>query len=76
MRDAGYRTREEIEAWKARCPIRGLAARADGLGVTPHELEAIDAEVAAEVADAVEFAKASPWPDPATAAHHVYAGGA
>ena len=30
MRDAGYRTREEVDAWKARCPIarwRGPAAR-------------------------------------------------
>ena len=74
MRDAGYRTRDEVEAWKARCPIarwrdRLLAAG----GVAASDLDCIDQEVAALVKEAAEFAEASPWPDPATAMRHVYA---
>jgi 2-oxoisovalerate dehydrogenase E1 component len=74
MRDAGYRTRDEVEAWKVRCPIarwrnRLLAAG----GVAASDLDRIDQEVAALVKEAAEFAEASPWPDPATATRHVYA---
>ncbi|MFE2109003.1 thiamine pyrophosphate-dependent dehydrogenase E1 component subunit alpha, partial [Kitasatospora sp. NPDC059463] len=36
---------------------------------------ALDAEVAAELAAAEEFALASPHPDPAGAADHLYASG-
>ena len=55
-------------------PDRPLArADPDGRAATAADLDAIDAEVAGVVEEAVEFAKASPWPDPATAARHVYA---
>jgi 2-oxoisovalerate dehydrogenase E1 component len=73
MREAGYRTPEEIAAWKERDPIRacerllvdgGMASRAD--------LDAVDAEVRALVEEAAAFALASPMPDPATVADHVY----
>ena len=37
------------------------------------ELDAIDAEVEAQIVEALQFAESSPWPDPATAADHVYA---
>jgi 2-oxoisovalerate dehydrogenase E1 component len=36
-------------------------------------LSAIDAEVAALVAEAVQFAEGSPWPEPQSATDHVYA---
>lgn len=54
-----YRTKEEVERWKERDPIPALAARlrAEGLPVDA-ELERIEAEAAAEIADAVEFAEA------------------
>jgi 2-oxoisovalerate dehydrogenase E1 component len=83
MGDFGYRTRAEVEEWKTRCPLRRLRQRllegsaADGNGdadrVTAAELDTIDAEVAAVVAEAQQFAESSPWPDPATATAHVYA---
>ena len=75
MRDAGYRTREEVDAWKARCPIARCASRLLDArrGERPPTWTAIDQEVAAIVAEAAEFAEASPWPDPATATRHVYA---
>ncbi len=75
MRDGAYRTAEEIAAWKARDPIQQLRASllADG-AATASDLEAMEAEVAAVVADAVEFAKASPWPEASTAAEHIFSG--
>jgi 2-oxoisovalerate dehydrogenase E1 component len=73
MRDAGYRTREEVEAWRARCPIRRWRERLLGPGtVAAADLDAIDRDVGALVDEAVEQAKQDPWPDPATATAHVY----
>src|SRR2546421_12902289 len=63
---APYRTEEEIEQWKQRDPItihtelllsQGLATQA--------ELDQIQAQVAQEIEAAVEFARQSPYPDPA-----------
>ncbi len=74
MRDAGYRSREEVDAWKARCPIARWRERLLGSGeVVATDLDRIDQEVSALVAEAAQFAEASPWPDPATAPRHVYA---
>ncbi|MCX6030760.1 MAG: dehydrogenase E1 component subunit alpha/beta [Chloroflexi bacterium] len=75
MRDAGYRTQEEIAAWKERDPIKYFRAKVLGDGTaTEAELEQIDAEIKALIAEAVIFAESSPLPDPATVADHVYAG--
>ena len=35
-------------------------------------IEGLEAEVKAEIAEALEFANNSPWPDPATVADHIY----
>ncbi|MEE2657754.1 MAG: thiamine pyrophosphate-dependent dehydrogenase E1 component subunit alpha [Candidatus Latescibacterota bacterium] len=73
MRDGGYRTQEEIDAWKQRDPISRLRQTAVEAGtVTDNQFAAIDEEIAAEITDAEEFAESSPWPDPATATEHVY----
>ena len=73
MRDAGYRTRDEVDEWKARDPIAAYEARLIAAGVaTTDELAAVDREINAIVAAALEFAMNSPWPDPATATTHVY----
>jgi 2-oxoisovalerate dehydrogenase E1 component len=73
MRDAGYRTSDEVNAWKARDPIVLLRNRLIEEGaVTAAELDTIDAEVQALVAEAATFAEQSPWPDPATATNHVF----
>jgi 2-oxoisovalerate dehydrogenase E1 component len=73
MRDAGYRTREEVEEWRARDPIKRLRDRlVDEHALTEDELDQVEAEVQASVAEALEFAKNSPWPDPATATAHIY----
>jgi len=73
MRDGGYRSVEEVEAWKARDPIQLLHTTllADGLA-GEDELATVDAEVQAQIVDAYEFARNSPYPDPATASDHIY----
>jgi 2-oxoisovalerate dehydrogenase E1 component len=73
MGDYTYRTREDVENWKAKCPIDRLrgAIVAGGAKATP--LDAIDVEVQREVESAQREAEASAWPDPATAATHIYA---
>jgi 2-oxoisovalerate dehydrogenase E1 component len=73
MRDAGYRTREEVESWRARSPIDRLHNKLLGEGLaSAAELQQIDAEVSAQAAEAHTFAQNSPWPDPATISHHLY----
>lgn len=80
MGDFTYRTREEVEQWKHRCPIVRLRttitaiplAGMDAAAVTTH-LDAIDKEVATLVQEGRAFAEASPVPEPSTATQHVYA---
>ncbi|HEV8001946.1 MAG TPA: dehydrogenase E1 component subunit alpha/beta [Planctomycetaceae bacterium] len=73
MGDFGYRTRDEVDEWKHRCPIARLRGVLLEEGATePNQLEAIDAEIAELIAEAVRFAEASPWPEATTASEHVY----
>ena len=73
MRDAGYRTQEEVEEWKARDPIQRLHQwMLDNEEAGAETLAAIDAEVRETVADAAEFARNSPWPEPETVSEHIY----
>jgi 2-oxoisovalerate dehydrogenase E1 component len=74
MGDYTYRTRDEVEIWKTRCPIQRLRRLLveESLAGEP-ELEAIDEEVESQVLDAMQSAESSAWPNPATAADHLYA---
>jgi pyruvate dehydrogenase E1 component alpha subunit len=64
--DLGYRTQAELDHWMAREPVGGLARRLERASVLPASRRAaLDAQVEAEVADAVAFAKSSPFPEPA-----------
>ncbi len=73
MRDRGYRSTEEIDAWKKRDPIPAFAHRLLKAGhARQAELDAIAADVSALIAEALQFAHDSPWPDPATVAEHVF----
>lgn len=72
--DLGYRSAAEFAAWRQRCPI----ARAEhmlraGGAFDEAEGQAMRAAIAAEIAEAVAFAKASPFPEPAALLEHVYA---
>src|SRR4051794_26349866 len=74
MGDYTYRTREEVEEWKVRCPIaRFREVLLENGWATGEDLEEIDAAVAGEVEAAHREAGAAAWPDPSAAATHVYA---
>jgi 2-oxoisovalerate dehydrogenase E1 component len=76
MRDGGYRTREEIDGWQRRDPIPTFARRlVDEEWASEADIEAIETEVAALIAAALQFAHESPWPDPASVADHVFSAG-
>ncbi len=67
-----YRSREELEAWMARCPVL-LAGRRlveDGIA-SPADLEAWQSGIQDEVEAAVLAAKSSPWPNPAELFRHI-----
>ena len=73
MGDFSYRTKEEVEEWKKRCPLLRLREK---FADDPHiqkQFDAIDQEVDDLVREGRDFAEASPVPDPATATLHVYA---
>jgi pyruvate dehydrogenase E1 component alpha subunit len=75
MSDPGkYRTREEIdEVRKTRDPIEHLEERLESAGMADEAaLRAIDAEVKSIVADAAEFARTAPEPEPAELYTDVY----
>lgn len=73
MGDFNYRTREEVDEWKKRCPIARLKGRlVSEFGISPNTIETIEAEVADLVAQGRAFAEASPRPDGKTATYHVY----
>jgi len=67
-----YRTQAELDAWKLRDPIQSFRRRLTGelKAATSAELDAIDARVLATVNGAVEFARQSPEPDPASVFTH------
>ena len=62
--DQGYRTQAELDRWMAKEPVGGLARRLERTGVLPAARRGVlDAQVEADVADAVAFAKSSPFPE-------------
>ena len=66
--DAGYRDRAEMEPWLVNDQINVV-----GDMVEPERRRFIDAAVERQIADAVEFAENSPWPDPQELYSHVFA---
>jgi 2-oxoisovalerate dehydrogenase E1 component len=74
MGDFSYRSREEVEAWKPRCPIARMRAHLLRVSLdSERELADLESQVAAEVEIAHRSAENAPWPDPASAATHIYA---
>ena len=71
---AKYRTREEVDAVrKTRDPIDHLQERLESMGLADEAaLKAIDADVKRIVAEAAEFARTAPEPDPSELYTDVY----
>lgn len=68
-----YRTREEIEEWRKRCPIENLRNHLLNNNILREE-EAlrIEEDARAKVVEALKFAEASPYPSPDKVADHVF----
>jgi 2-oxoisovalerate dehydrogenase E1 component len=74
MGDFTYRTREEVEAWKGRCPIlRMRRILLENDLAEEAELDAIDADVEQTALEALQFGEASAWPEKRTATDHIFA---
>ena len=68
-----YRTREEVEAWKQKCPIKRYREKLLEQGLfTAEELDAMEKAAVDEAEAAAEFALNSPEPDPATLLEDVF----
>jgi TPP-dependent pyruvate/acetoin dehydrogenase alpha subunit len=69
-----YRNREEVNEQRRNDPIPRFAdyLAANGFA-TQTQVASIDAAIQQEMVDAIEFAKASPMPDPSTAMDYIYA---
>jgi pyruvate dehydrogenase E1 component alpha subunit len=68
---AKYRTAQDVDAWKARDPIKVLGETMESLGMKSLR-DQIDNEVEDEIQDAVRFAEESSFPAPETATDYTY----
>jgi TPP-dependent pyruvate/acetoin dehydrogenase alpha subunit len=69
-----YRTREEEEEWKKKCPVKRLRLLLEtAYGVDSDAVEEVEKDVAEEVATALRFAEESPDPPPEEAMRDVFA---
>jgi len=70
----GYRNQDEIDTWMKKCPIQRYRLFLIDSKILPEfELEKVDEEVQQLINQAVEFAKAAPYPDPSEVYTDVYA---
>jgi len=69
-----YRSKEEVDDWKLRCPIVSFEKRflANNM-FTQTEFDTIKAEIKREIDEAVAFAIESPMPDPEEALEDMFA---
>ena len=67
-----YRSQAEVDAWAARCPVTTFRARlVEEFGIATEEvLGAIEQRIDDVVQESVDFARASPEPDPASVMRH------
>ena len=62
----GHRTKEELESWMAKDPVKLFGEMAEKQKLLSRaEQEKIRAKVEKQIEEAVAFAKASPFPEPA-----------
>jgi acetoin:2,6-dichlorophenolindophenol oxidoreductase subunit alpha len=67
-----YRTREEVQQWKQKCPVKSARRLLAEYGVEESKLEAVDKEIEQLINEAVEFAEASPEPSADSVNEHVF----
>jgi TPP-dependent pyruvate/acetoin dehydrogenase alpha subunit len=70
----GYRSKDELDAAWQRCPIRLFGERLETAGVlSADELRQIREQIDSEIAAAVDFARAQPFPAPHEAYEDIWA---
>lgn len=69
----GYRREEEFADWTARDPVRVLRERLVAKGVPEEQLKALEEEIDARLARAIESARTAPRPDPKSLYEDVWA---
>jgi TPP-dependent pyruvate/acetoin dehydrogenase alpha subunit len=71
---AEYLPPDEVEAWKGKDPLARLRTQLLAMGMlSDADVTAIDRDLTAAIDEAVDFARSSPLPDPATLAEGLYA---
>ena len=69
-----YRSKEEMEEWRARCPIARFRRHLLNAGIaTEARLGEMEARAMAAIAEAAQFGLDSPWPSPEEALQDVFA---
>lgn len=68
-----YRTKEEIEEWKAKGPIIRMKAYMLENGFTKAELDEIEKQATVDIENAVKYAEDSPYPSMDTIMDDIYA---
>jgi TPP-dependent pyruvate/acetoin dehydrogenase alpha subunit len=68
--DAGYRPRADLDPWLQHDPVQTI-----GMTLEADRRAAIDASIENQIADAIAFAEASPFPEPEALYADVFAGG-
>ena len=73
MGDFTYRTKEDVESWKKRCPIQRFRASLISLkSASDSELAEVESGIVERVAHAQAESEAAPWPEASSASTHVY----
>jgi pyruvate dehydrogenase E1 component alpha subunit len=67
-----YRTREEVQEWKQKDPVKRARKQLLDSGIAESKLAAVDQEVEVWIEEAVQFAESSPEPLPESVTEHVY----
>jgi pyruvate dehydrogenase E1 component alpha subunit len=72
--DQSYVDRSELAAWARRDPLERQRNRVLELALADaSDLAAMQARISRHIDEAVAFAEASPWPEPASLLDHIYA---
>ena len=67
-----YRTREEVQVWKLKDPVKRARKQLLEFGVEESKLQVVDEEVEVWIEEAVQFAEGSSEPPPESVSEHVY----
>jgi pyruvate dehydrogenase E1 component alpha subunit len=76
-RERTYRSREEVQEWMKRCPIKNFKSQLIKKGILTGQRAAdIEKNIIVEIEEAVRFGQESPYPEPEEALENLYYGDA